>query len=106
MPGLPTDSWINGIEASRFVAGRLYVAANNYRNDDYANYLYTLRRLWCRAGRALAVTLQANRVVRTIREDPRNPDALYLGTEFGAFFSPDRGTTWIELCASACPPWP
>ena len=97
MPGLPTDTWINGIEASRFVPGRVYVAANNYRNDDYANYLFALRRLRGELDEPSPATLPADQVVRTVREDPRNPEALYLGTEFGAFYSPDRGTTWIEL---------
>jgi photosystem II stability/assembly factor-like uncharacterized protein len=95
-PGLPSDSWINGIEASRFVAGRVYLAANNYRNDDYGNYLFAsddYGETW----RDLTGTLPSGRIVRTVREDPRNPDVLYLGTEFGAFLSTDRGESWMEL---------
>lgn len=98
MPGLPSDTWINGIEASRFTPGRLYVAANNYRNDDYANYLY-LSEDYGATWTDLTGTLPADRVVRTVREDPRNPDVLYVGTEFGAFFSLDRGVSWNELAA-------
>ena len=41
--------------------------------------------------------LPADRVARTLREDPRNPRVLYLGTEFGLFVSLDAGTHWIEL---------
>ncbi len=96
MAGLPGGAWINGIEASRSQPGRVYVAANNYRNDDFANYLYVSEDFggsW----RALHGGLPAERVVRTLREDPRNPEALYLGTEFGAFFSGDRGTSWAPL---------
>ena len=40
MPGFPDNAWINGIEASRFSPGRVYVTANDYRNDDYGNYLF------------------------------------------------------------------
>jgi hypothetical protein len=96
MPGLPAAAWINGIEASRFVSGRVYVAANNYRNDDYANYLFAsddYGESWV----DLTAGLPADRIVRTLREDPRNPTVLYLGTEFGAFFSVDRGVSWMEL---------
>ena len=96
MSGLPTDTWVNGIEASRFAPGRVYVASNNYRNDDFTNYLFAsddYGETWT----DITADLPAERVVRTVREDPRNPDALYLGTEFGAFFSVDRGGSWIGL---------
>jgi hypothetical protein len=36
-------------------------------------------------------------VVRTVREDPRNRDVLYLGTELGLFISSDRGARWMPL---------
>jgi len=96
VPGLPDDAWINGLEASRFLPGRVYLAANNYRNDDYRNYLFVsddYGATW----KDLAGGLPGERVTRTVREDPRNPSVLYLGTEFGAFYSMDRGDHWIEL---------
>jgi len=96
IPGLPTDTWINGIEASRFEAGRVYLAANNYRNDDFGNYLFVsddYGERW----RAIADGVPTGQVVRTVREDPRNPNALYLGTEFGAFYSIDGGASWVHL---------
>ncbi len=98
VPGLPTDSWINGLEPSKKVAGRVYLVANNYRNDDYANYVYRSEdhgESWTR----IDTGLPAARVARTLREDPRNPELLYLGTELGLFVSPDRGSTWTELRA-------
>jgi photosystem II stability/assembly factor-like uncharacterized protein len=96
VPGLPTDAWINGLEASRVAAGRVYLAANNYRNDDYANYLYVSED-YGESWTDLTGDLPVERAVRTVREDPRNPEALYLGTEFGAFFSVDRGGHWSQL---------
>ncbi|HCQ01978.1 MAG TPA: hypothetical protein DIT99_15390, partial [Candidatus Latescibacteria bacterium] len=36
-------------------------------------------------------------MARTIREDPKNSDLLYLGTELGLFISLDRGDRWVEL---------
>jgi hypothetical protein len=96
VPGLPADAWINGIEASPTEAGRVYLAANNYRNDDYANYLFVSEDsggTWA----DITGNLPPERVIRTVREDPKNPHVLYLGTEFGLFFSPDRGRNWIQL---------
>ncbi len=96
VPGLPADSWINGIEASSHVDGRLYLVANNYRNGDFANYVYRSEddgQTWT----SITAGLPTNRVARTLREDLRNPAVLYLGTELGLFWSNDRGHTWAEL---------
>jgi photosystem II stability/assembly factor-like uncharacterized protein len=35
--------------------------------------------------------------VNVIREDPVEPDTLYLGTDFGAFISKNGGQTWDVL---------
>jgi hypothetical protein len=96
VPGLPDHAWINGLEASRSIPGRVYLAANNYRNDDYRNYLFVSQDYGA-TWRDLAGDLPDERVTRTVREDPRNPSVLYLGTEFGAFYSMDRGEHWIEM---------
>ncbi|HKK93904.1 MAG TPA: hypothetical protein VJ925_10745, partial [Longimicrobiales bacterium] len=96
IPGLPDLAWINGIEPSRVAEGRAYLVANNYRNDDYANYVWVTEdhgATW----RRIDGDLPAERVARTLREDPRNADVLYLGTEIGLFVSIDRGTTWTQF---------
>jgi hypothetical protein len=96
LTGLPRNAWINGIEPSRHADGRAYVVANNYRNGDFANYVYRTDddgRTWTR----LDAALPAKRVARTLREDLRNPDVLYLGTELGLFWSNDGGRSWGEL---------
>lgn len=96
LPGLPDMPWVNDIEASRLVPGRVYAAINNYRNDDYANYVYRsddYGRTWA----SIASNLPAERVVRVVREDTRNPEVLYLGTEFGLFYSMDAGSSWLKV---------
>lgn len=96
MPGVPEMMWVNQVHASPNVDGRVYVAANNYRNDDYDNYLWRSDdngRSW----RSIVGDLPPERAVRVVREDPRNPDVLYLGTELGAFWSWNGGQNWVEL---------
>lgn len=96
MPGVPEMMWVNQVHASKSVPGRVYVAANNYRNDDYDNYLWMSEddgRSW----RSIVGDLPPERAVRVVREDPRNPDVLYLGTELGLFWSWNSGQNWVEL---------
>jgi photosystem II stability/assembly factor-like uncharacterized protein len=96
IPGLPGDVWVNGLEASRTEAGRIYLTANNYRNDDYGNYAYVSEDFG-QSWRDITADLPADRVLRTLREDPRNPEVLFLGAEFGVYYSTDRGESWVEL---------
>jgi hypothetical protein len=76
----------------------VYLVANDYRNDDYGNYVWRSEdygTTWT----PIDGGLPAERVARTLREDPRNPDLLYLGTELGLFVSLDGGAGWTELRA-------
>ena len=96
LPGLPKSSWFGGIEASRHNANTVYVAVDNHRSNDLNNYLYKS----ADGGKtftAIAGDMPAGRVVRTVREDVKNPNLLFAGTELGLFFSPNGGTNWIEL---------
>jgi photosystem II stability/assembly factor-like uncharacterized protein len=95
-PGLPDSAWIAAIEPSRFSEDVLYVAMNNYRNDDYANYLYESRDSG-KSFRSIVSDLPERRVARIVREDPRNANVLYVGTELGLYVSVDRGSHWVEL---------
>ena len=95
-PGLPPGAWVNGIEPSRHEEGRVYAVWNNYRNDDYANYLYRsddYGETWV----SITGDLPAERVLRTVREDPRNPSVLFVGAEIGLFYTMDGGAHWTEV---------
>jgi photosystem II stability/assembly factor-like uncharacterized protein len=96
MPGFPANSWVNGIEPSRHADGRVYVVVNDYRDDDFGNYLWRsddFGQTWT----SITGDLPARRVLRTVREDPRNPDLLWLGAEIGLYVSVDGGRHWVEL---------
>ena len=96
LAGLPKETWINTIETSSHDAGTAYVAINNYRNNDFANYVYKTTDFGA-SWTSITGDLPANRVARTLREDPKNPDLLYLGTEIGLFISINGGQNWVEL---------
>jgi len=96
LTGLPKETWINTIEPSSHQEGRAYVAINNYRNDDFTNYVYRTDdygKTWT----SIVGDLPKDRVARTLREDPKNSDLLYLGTELGLFVTIDGGKNWTEL---------
>jgi photosystem II stability/assembly factor-like uncharacterized protein len=96
MPGVPAGAWFAGIEPSHHADGTVYVTIDNHRSDDFANYVYRstdFGRTWT----SIAGDLPAHRVARTIREDRKNPNLLYLGTELGLFVSIDAGVHWLPF---------
>ena len=95
-PGLPVTSWFSGIEASRHADGTLYVTVDNHRSNDFANYVFRSTDFG-KTFTSIASDLPADRVARTIREDHRNPNVLYLGTEIGLFITVDGGRHWVEI---------
>ncbi|HEX6164562.1 MAG TPA: hypothetical protein VFZ31_14425 [Vicinamibacterales bacterium] len=96
LPGAPKSSWFGSIEASRHNAGTVYVAMDNHRSNDFGNWIYKSSD-GGKTFASIAGDMPAGRVVRTIREDVKNPNLLFAGTEIGLFFSPNGGTNWIEL---------
>ena len=95
-PGLPKTSWFAGVEAWRHADGTAYVTVDNHRSNDFKNYLFKTTdygKTWT----SIVGDLPADRVARTIREDRRNPNLLYLGAEFGLWVSIDGGAHWVEL---------
>jgi photosystem II stability/assembly factor-like uncharacterized protein len=96
LPGVPKGSWISGIEASRFEEGRVYAVVNNYRYDDFSNYLFASAdygQTWT----SIIGNLPAKRVLRTLREDTKNPNLLFVGAELGLYVTLDGGHQWVEL---------
>jgi hypothetical protein len=93
--GLPSLRWVSTIEPSRYVEGRAYVAFDGHRSDDDEPCVYVTEdfgKNW----KALRGNL-AWGSTRVLREDPQNPNLLFLGTEFGAWCSLDRGKYWNRL---------
>jgi photosystem II stability/assembly factor-like uncharacterized protein len=93
--GLPGPRWVATIEASRYEEGRAYVCFDGHRSDDDDPHVYVTEdygQTW--------KTLRGNLPwgsTRCLREDIKNQNLLYCGTEFGAWVSADRGTSWVKF---------
>lgn len=96
LPGLPALSFINDVEASQHDARTLYVVADNHKAGDFAPYVFVTRDLG-RTWTSIAGTLPAGTIAWTIQQDDVLPGLLFLGTEFGIYWSPDEGRTWHKL---------
>ncbi len=100
LPGLPSGAlsgdnafWISRVEASHFDAATAYVAVDGHRSDDLHPYIYVTHD-YGKTFQSIAGTLPASGNVQVIREDPKNMNLLYVGTEFGMFVSLNGGQKW------------
>lgn len=93
--GLPPFLYISRIQASHEKNGRVYVALNGYRNDHFKSYIYVsddYGSSWSRIG----VNLPSE-PVNVIKEDPVNPDVIYVGTDHQSYVSVNAGETFMAL---------
>ena len=94
--GLPANSWVPCIDASRSDAATAYVAVDRHRDDDFGPYAFKTTdygQTWT----SIKGDLPAKGYVHVVREDPKVRTLLYAGTELGVFASWDGGSHWISL---------
>ncbi len=94
--GLPPETWISKIDPSWHDAGTAWVAVDNHRMDDFKPYVYVTRD-YGKTWKDLSAGLPQDDYVKVVREDPENPDLLYLGMERGLYASWDAGKTWVSI---------
>ena len=85
--------WMSRIEASHFDAATAYVAIDGHRSDDLTPYVFVTRdygTTWS----SVAGNLPRRGNVQVIREDRRNRQLLFVGTDFGLYVSMNGGTNW------------
>jgi photosystem II stability/assembly factor-like uncharacterized protein len=93
VPGVPANTWIPHILASKVNAASAFVIFDNHRRQDFAPYVYRTDD-WGKTWRNLA-TKDVKGYALTIEQDPADKDLLFLGTEFGLWVSFDGGADWL-----------
>lgn len=96
IPGPPGDRTISRIEASRFSENLAYLAVDRHRSDDRAPYLFRTADAGA-TWESITGDLPHDASVYVVREDLRNPELLFAGTETGLFISLDAGRHWQRV---------
>lgn len=100
MPGLPGGTpYISGIEASHFDTLTFYVAVDNHRQNDDKPYLYATHD-GGRTFRAITDGLPSDghtNFLHVVREDPYNPNLIFVGSSSAVYVSSDRGASWTRF---------
>ncbi len=96
LPAAAKGQWIGRVEAGRHDAKVAYLAVDAHRTGNLAPLAWRTADAG-KSWQSVAGNLPAQGPVRLVREDPRNPDLLYAGTEAGLFVSLDRGGSWAKV---------
>jgi hypothetical protein len=95
--GLKPNAWIPTVDASHSDAGTAYVAADHHQDDDYTPYAF-MTTDYGKTWRKITGDLPASAAwTHVVREDPRNRNLLYIGTEMGVWASWDKGVHWMSI---------
>jgi photosystem II stability/assembly factor-like uncharacterized protein len=95
-PGVPDQTYVSRVVASRFREGTVYATMDNHRNNDFKPYVLRSDDYgahWT----AITGNLPATGSVQVVREGYNEPNLLFVGTEFGVFYSAMQGMTWTQL---------
>ncbi len=92
--GVPSNTWVSHIEASKFEGGSAFVVFDDHRRSNSTPYVYRTTD-YGRSWRSLA-TDNIEGFVHVVEQDPLEPDLLFLGTEFGLYISFDGGSGWQQ----------
>ncbi|OJJ17065.1 glycosyl hydrolase [marine bacterium AO1-C] len=96
--GVPDMTYVNALLASQHDENVAYAVFNNHKRGDFKPYLFKSTdkgKSW----KSITANLPTRGSVYCIVEDHVDPNLLFVGTEFGAFFSNDGGKRWIQLKA-------
>jgi photosystem II stability/assembly factor-like uncharacterized protein len=98
MKGIPQNAHVSRLVASAYDPATVYLTLSNRREDDHTVYMYR--------STDYGVTWQdisgnlPKAPANVIREDPKNRQVLYCGTDIGVYVSRDGGKQWHSLQAN------
>ncbi|MEN9699006.1 MAG: hypothetical protein RLZZ301_204 [Bacteroidota bacterium] len=95
-PGVPINTRVNMLSASLHDENVVFAAFNAQRQGDFKPYLFRSSdkgKTWVN----ISNNLPTRGTVYCIKQDHIQANLLFVGTEFGAYFSTDAGLNWTKL---------
>ena len=96
IPGAPNQSYVNSVFLSKHDENIIYAAYNHHKYGDFKPYIFKSEdkgKSWV----SVSSNLPNRGSIYAIEEDHIDSDLIFVGTEFGAFFSPNKGKQWKQL---------
>jgi photosystem II stability/assembly factor-like uncharacterized protein/DUF971 family protein len=93
-PLVPKGAFVPHIRASRFNEAAAYVVIDDHRRSNFTPYIFVTGD-YGKTWRNLA-TPDIDGYCMAVAEDPVNKNLLFLGTEYGLYFTLSGGARWMK----------
>ena len=93
--GIPSQTWVSSIEPGSFDKKIVYATFDNHMYGDHKTYIARstdMGKTW-----KLFTSSEFTGFAHKIKEDLKNKDLLFLGTERGLFATVDGGENWFRM---------
>jgi photosystem II stability/assembly factor-like uncharacterized protein len=96
LPGVPDRFFVNDIKADLHDPDTVYVVVDDHKSGDFSPYILKSTNRG-RSWKSIAGNLPERHILWRVVQDHEKPGLLFLGTEFGVFFTVNGGDTWTKL---------
>jgi hypothetical protein len=96
LPGVPDSFFVNDIKADLFDADTVYAVVDDHKSGDFSPYVLRSTNRG-KSWTGISGDLPERHIVWRLVQDHVKPELLFVGTEFGVFFTIDGGDQWIKL---------
>ena len=92
--GLDKGAWVPMIDPSPHDAGTAYIVMEDHRRSNMAPYLFRVENFGKKWRNIVDDSVKGYAL--SVRQDHLDPNLIFLGTEFGLFFTLDGGKAWSK----------
>ncbi len=96
IPNLPEKIWVSRVEASHHDKNSAYISFDNHRYDDNSAFLFATQNMG-KSWTDITSNLSDKYPIYVVKEDPINPQLLFIGTEETVHVSVDKGRSWTNI---------
>jgi photosystem II stability/assembly factor-like uncharacterized protein len=97
MPSLPQpDLWVSRVEASHHTPGLAYVTVDGHRMAKHSPWIFRTTD-WGKTWTRITNGIPDGNPMYVVKEDLKNGNLLFAGSEFAAYYSLDAGANWHRL---------
>ena len=96
LPGVPDRFFVNDIKADLHDPDTVYVVVDDHKSGDFSPYVLKSTNRG-KSWKSIAGNLPERHILWRIVQDHEMPELMFLGTEFGVFFTVNGGGAWTKL---------
>ena len=96
LPKTPASAFVNDLKTDLFDSKKAYICLDNHKFGDYQPYLFKTidgGKSW----KKITNGIPENTLIWRIVQDHKNPNLLFLGTEYGVYISLNQGEKWHKF---------